>query len=102
MFPWTYVTNHAIVLILVARHPMITAHELALELGISERAIHRIVADLYRGGYIAKEKDGRRVRYKVNDPGRLRHRNQKEKAVAEFFNMFAEGRKMGKKEQSKS
>ena len=49
MLPWTFVTNHAVVLSLLARNPIITGHELALEVGISERAIRRIISELYNG-----------------------------------------------------
>jgi DNA-binding IscR family transcriptional regulator len=52
MSQWTFVTNHAVVLSFIARHPMITGHELALEVGISERAVRRIIAELQDGGYL--------------------------------------------------
>lgn len=91
MLPWTFVTNHARVLIFIARHPMITVQEMALKIGISERAIRRIIADLYGSGYIAKGKEGRWMRNKVNHHNRFRHNNQKEKAVAEFFKALSGG-----------
>ncbi len=91
MLPWTFVTNHAVVLIFIARHPMITVQEVALKISISERAIRRIIGDLYGSGYIARRKEGRWVRYKVNHHTRFRHKNQKGKAVAEFFNALNGG-----------
>ncbi len=97
MLPWTFLTNHAVALILIARHPMITVHELALEISISERAIYRIIADLYRGGYIAKEKQGGRVRYQIKSHTRLRHKNQKEKAVIGLLKVLGGPQQNGKK-----
>ena len=97
MLPWTFVTNHAVVLSFIAQHPMITGHELALEVGISERAIRRIIAELYEGGYIAKGKEGRRVRYQVKHHARLRHKTQRDKAIGELLKVLSAGRQKEKK-----
>jgi len=94
---WTFVTNHAVVLSLLARHPLITGHELALKVGISERAIRRIIAELYEGGYIAKRKEGRRVRYQVKRDAYLRHKTQREKVVGDLLKGLSAERKKGKK-----
>ena len=89
MLPWTFVTNHAVVLSLLARNPIITGHELALEVGISERAIRRIISELYEGGYIAKGKEGRRVRYQVKPHAHMRHKTQRDKAVGELLKVLS-------------
>jgi DNA-binding transcriptional regulator PaaX len=68
---------------------MITAHELALEVGISERAIRRIIAELQDAGYITKKKEGRRVRYQVKHHAPLRHRTQRDKAVGELLKVLS-------------
>jgi predicted transcriptional regulator len=65
MRPWTFVTNHAVVLSSIAHNPVITGCELASEIGITERAVRRIIAELENAGYITKQKEGRRVRYEV-------------------------------------
>jgi DNA-binding transcriptional regulator PaaX len=70
---WTFLTNHAHVLLCLARGEALTARELGLRIGITERAVQVIVADLTRGGYLVKTKQGRRNLYKVNAKGRLRH-----------------------------
>ena len=88
MRPWTFVTNHAVVLSYLACHPMITAHEMVLEIDISERAIRRIIADLEEAGYITKEKEGRRVRYKVNHKSNLRHRTQRDKVIGDLLKVL--------------
>jgi predicted transcriptional regulator len=97
MSPWTFVTNHALVLSFIARNPMITGHELALEIGISERAIRRIIAELYEGGYIAKGKEGRRVRYQVKYHAHLRHKTQRDKAIGELLKVLSAQRQKEKK-----
>jgi DNA-binding transcriptional regulator PaaX len=70
---WTFLTNHAHVLLCLARGEALTARELGLQIGITERAVQVILADLTRGGYLVKTKQGRRNLYKVNTRGRLRH-----------------------------
>jgi DNA-binding transcriptional ArsR family regulator len=97
MLPWTFVSNHAVVLGFLARHPMITGHELALEVGISERAIRRIISELYEGGYISKGKEGRRVRYQVKRHAHLRHRTQGDKTVGELLKVLSAQRQKEKK-----
>ncbi|MBM3149745.1 MAG: winged helix-turn-helix transcriptional regulator [Chloroflexi bacterium] len=62
---WAFVTNHALVLAYIARHKRITALELASEIGITERATRKIIADLLEEGYIIKEREGRRNRYDI-------------------------------------
>ncbi len=93
MLPWTFVTNHAVVLSLIARNPVITGHELALEVGISERAVRRIIAELYEGGYIAKGKEGRRVRYQIKRHAYLRHKTLRDRAVGELLKVLSPRRK---------
>ena len=97
MLPWTFVTNHAVVLSLIAQNSMITGHELALEVGISERAVRRIISELYEGGYIAKGKEGRRVRYQVKPRARLRHKALRDTAVGELLKVLNPQRQKEKK-----
>jgi DNA-binding transcriptional regulator PaaX len=70
---WTFLTNHGHVLLCLARGEVLTARELGMQIGITERAVQVILADLTRGGYLVKTKEGRRNLYKVNAKGRLRH-----------------------------
>jgi predicted transcriptional regulator len=98
MSPWTFVTNHAVVLSFIARHPMITGHEMALEVGISERAIRRIIGELEDGGYVTKKKIGRRVQYQVKHHGPLRHKTQEGKGVDDLLKLLNTQRKKQKNE----
>jgi predicted transcriptional regulator len=70
---WTFLTNHALVLGYIARHKQITALELANEVGITERATRKIIADLLAGGYITIKREGRRNRYDIVPDLSLRH-----------------------------
>jgi predicted transcriptional regulator of viral defense system len=82
---WTFLTNHALVLLFVARHHRITARELSLELGITERAVRTIIADLEEAGYLQKIREGRTVKYDVNHDMPMRHPTQQDVAVGNFL-----------------
>jgi predicted DNA-binding transcriptional regulator YafY len=82
---WTFLTNHAVVLIYLTKHPQITARELASSVGITERAVRKIIADLGAEAYISKAREGRGVRYSVNSSLPLRHRTQKDKPISKLL-----------------
>ena len=63
---WGFITNHGAVLVIVAQRQTITAREIAQQLGITERAVLRIVAELDDAGYIERTRQGRTNTYKVN------------------------------------
>lgn len=69
---WTLLTNHAVVLLCVAAEPEITVRDMADRVGITERAVHRIVSDLVNDGYVKIEKSGRRNHYVIQGGHRLR------------------------------
>jgi len=81
MARWTFLTNHGLVFISLANHPKITGHELSLAVGITERAVRRIIGDLGAEGYIKKQREGRRMRYVVDDRLHFRHPSQREKEI---------------------
>jgi DNA-binding transcriptional ArsR family regulator len=62
---WTFLTNHARVLLCIARDPAARLRDIAADLGITERSVYGIVTDLAQAGYVVKEKDGRRNRYQI-------------------------------------
>lgn len=65
MASWSFLTNHARVLLCIAGDPGIRLREIAARLGITERSAYGIVTDLTQAGYIVKQKDGRRNRYQI-------------------------------------
>jgi DNA-binding MarR family transcriptional regulator len=70
---WVFLTNHAHVLLCIARNPQARTRDIAEQVGITERAAQRIVADLIAENYVTRTKVGRRNNYKINPRGHLRH-----------------------------
>ena len=62
---WTFLTNHARVLLRIAQDPDARLRDIAVDLGITERSAYGIVTDLSQAGYVLKQKDGRRNRYEI-------------------------------------
>lgn len=73
MAHWTFFTNHAHILFLVALDPNITVKEIAVKVGITERAAMQILSHLAEDDFIKVTKVGRRNTYKVNSKKHLRH-----------------------------
>ena len=73
---WTFLTNHAQVLLCVARSPDIRLRDVAEHIGITERATQRILADLSDAGYVKVERIGRRNHYTVDREHAMRHSAQ--------------------------
>ena len=73
MTTWTYLSNHSHVLICLARNKNARLREVAIEVGITERAVQRIVAELADAEVIVRSREGRRNRYEVNLDQPLRH-----------------------------
>lgn len=80
--PWTFLTNHAHVLLCVASEPQIRIRDLADRVGITERAVQRIIFDLEEAGYLAHEREGRRNIYRVKPSLPLRHPQERGNKVA--------------------
>jgi DNA-binding IclR family transcriptional regulator len=85
MSEWTFLTRHAAVLGLIAKHPRITAIELAHQTGITERAVRKIIADLYAANYIGKKREGRGLRYTIDPALSLRQATHREVAVGDLL-----------------
>lgn len=85
---WTFVTNHAVVLSYLAHHSSITARELAADIGITERAVRRIIKDLETEGYLTKTRKGRGVDYSIRRSRPLRHRTQQGNLVGDLLKVL--------------
>lgn len=70
---WTFLTNHAHVLIAIARNPEARQRDIAYVVGVTVGAVQRIISELEHEGYLTSERVGRRNRYRVNDSLHLRH-----------------------------
>jgi hypothetical protein len=87
---WTFLTNHARVLLCIADDPGIRLRDIAGRVGVTERSAYGIVLDLADAGYVVKQKDGRRNRYQIQahlplpEPGGL------ERTVGEVLALLAD------------
>ena len=70
---WTFLTNHSHVLLCIAANPEARMRDLADQVGITERAVQRIIDDLAAAGYLVIEREGRRNRYEIREELNLRH-----------------------------
>jgi DNA-binding MarR family transcriptional regulator len=88
---WTFVTNHAAVLLCVARDPGIRMRDIADRVGITERAAQRIVADLAQEGYVTRKRIGRRNVYEVEPGLAMRHRLARHREIGDFLELMLDG-----------
>ncbi|HUC35322.1 MAG TPA: helix-turn-helix domain-containing protein [Gaiellaceae bacterium] len=86
--PWRFVTNHTQVLLCIARDPEARLKTMAESVGITERAAQRIVRDLVEGGFVERQRVGRRNRYVINRDLRMRHRAQHDHAIGELLDLL--------------
>jgi len=89
---WTFLTNHAHVLLTIARDPEIRVRDIADRVGITERAAQRIVADLVLEGYLVRERVGRRNRYELRPAQPLRHPVERHAPVGALMALLAKAR----------
>jgi DNA-binding Lrp family transcriptional regulator len=85
---WDFLTNHAHVLICVARDPGIRLRDIAGAVGITERAAHRILSELVDDGYVVRERQGRRNRYQVKAKLPLPHPLAEQRAVGDLLEVL--------------
>jgi DNA-binding Lrp family transcriptional regulator len=86
---WTFLTNHAQVLLCIARDPGVRLRDIADRVGITERSAYAIVLDLAEAGYIVKEKAGRRNRYQIQAHLPLPEPTSRERTVGEVLALLA-------------
>ena len=85
MANWTFLTNHARVLLCIAHDPGVRLRDIAASLGITERSAYGIVTDLADAGYVVKQKDGRRNRYEIQTHLPLPEPTSRESTVGEVL-----------------
>ena len=86
---WKFFTNHGEVLLSLARHGDLTLRELGEEVGITERAAQRIVADLVESGVIARQRVGRRSHYAINRTTTIGHVAKRDR-IRELLDLLEE------------
>ena len=95
--PWTFLTNHAHVLFCLARDPESRMREVAAAVGVTERAVQRIVADLEDAGYLRRERTGRRNHYELQAAKPLRHAIEQHVLVSDLLTVLAAPRRRAKR-----
>ena len=89
MANWTFLTNHARVLLCIAHDPGVRLRDIAAGLDITERSVYGIVTELADAGYIVKHKDGRRNRYQIQAHLPLPEPTSRERTVGEVLALLA-------------
>ena len=87
---WTFLTNHAHVLVTLHAQPDMVLREVAQVVGITERAVQRIVMELEEGGYIEREKVGRQNHYRVRTDVPLRHPIEAHRNIGDLLALIVE------------
>ena len=85
---WRFVTNHTQVLLCIAREPDVRLRDVAEMVGITERAVQRIVADLVDAGFLQRERVGRRSRYVIHRDVEMRHPAQAGHDIGELLGLL--------------
>ena len=88
---WTFLTNHAHVLLCIAADPKSLLREVAKSVGITERATQRIVAELAADGYLERRRVGRRNTYRIHPELHLRHPVEEHLTVGSLIDLISEG-----------
>jgi hypothetical protein len=88
MAKWSFLTNHARALVCIAHDPGVRLREIAAALDITERSAFAIVTELVGAGYVVKEKDGRRNRYRIQGHLPLRDTVARERTIGEVLDVL--------------
>lgn len=87
---WTFLTNHAHVLAVLHANPEKVLREVAIEVGITERAVQKIIQDLEEGGFIERERVGRQNRYRILKGQSLRHPIEAHRKIGDLLKLISE------------
>ena len=90
MGEWSFLTNHARVLVCIAHDPAVRVRDIAAVLGVTERNASGIVADLTTAGYVLKDKDGRRNRYRIQLDVPLRRHTDRSRTIGELLSVLVD------------
>jgi hypothetical protein len=101
MESWSFLTNHARVLLCIAHDPDARLRDIAASLGITDRSVYGIVTDLTAAGYVVKHRDGRRSRYQIQAHLPLPEPASKEPAIGEVLALLMDNRARQQRSQSR-
>lgn len=86
--PWTFLTNHTHLLVVLRREPDARIRDLADQVGITQRAVQRILAELVADGILKVRKEGRRNTYRIQRRSRLRHPLEHKHTIGELLDLL--------------
>jgi DNA-binding IclR family transcriptional regulator len=89
---WSFLTNHARALVCIAHDPGMRLRDIATALGITERSAFGIVTDLTAAGYVVKDKDGRRNRYRIQAHLPLPEAVGQQRTIGEVLGLFVDAK----------
>lgn len=95
---WTFLSNHAHVLVCLGRDPDIRLRDVAEQVGMTERAVFKIVSELEESGVITRIREGRRNHYEIDTTVTLRHPLEQDRTVSSLLKMLldpAQARRLG-------
>ncbi len=88
MSEWTFFSNHAHVIFVLAQDPELRLRDVAARVGITERAVQRIVSELSEGGFLSVQRAGRRNRYIIHAEQPLRHPVEADHTLRDLINLL--------------
>jgi DNA-binding IscR family transcriptional regulator len=97
---WTFLSNHAHVLVCLSRDPEMRVREIAARVGITERGVQRILAELRDAGVIRATKSGRRNQYEISHGAHLRHALESHSTVGELLSALSEAQNTARRNQN--
>ena len=90
MAKWSFLTNHARALVCIAADPGVRLRDIADTLAITERTAYGIVTDLAAGGYVVKNREGRRNRYQIQADLPMREPGTRERTIGEILELLVD------------
>ncbi|MGB8330089.1 MAG: winged helix-turn-helix domain-containing protein [Polyangiales bacterium] len=84
---WSFLSNHGHVLVCIGRDSNVRVREIAQAVGITERAVQRILGELEHGGVISRIRQGRRTHYVIDEGAPLRHPLEEQHSVGELLGL---------------
>lgn len=97
--PWTFLSNHAHVLVAISRDPDLRLREIAVLVGITERSASSIVSDLEESGFLIRERIGRNNRYRVVPDIPLRHPLEEHRSIGDLLEFLKPPRHKRRRER---
>jgi predicted transcriptional regulator len=93
---WTFVTNHFLVLLCIAEDPDVRMADVAQRVGVTERAVQRLVSDLVDAGYLVRSRQGRRNHYAINSGMPLRHLETQHRQLGDLLVLLTHAEASGR------